>query len=125
MRHSKLRPSLLFYLAEASSYLYLHSSPNGEKLVPYAFSSAIASPTIRSFSNGLFLLQCRNVESHLEGCRVYNLATKQSKKILVNVDRKYRIDFGLNLVFDPLESPHYIDQAYSEEIRKLVEALSD
>ncbi|KAG6382541.1 hypothetical protein SASPL_157787 [Salvia splendens] len=68
-RHSKLRPSLLLHLAEASSYLYLHSSPNGEKLVPYAFSSSLASPTIRSFSNGLFLLQCRNVESPFEVCR--------------------------------------------------------
>lgn len=106
-RDSKLRPSLLLHLAEASSYLYLHSSPDGEKLVPYAFSSALASPTIRSFSNGLFLIQCRNVESPFEVCRVYNPATKQSKKILLNVDRMYRSVLGLNLVFDPLKSPHY------------------
>ncbi|XP_057800666.1 F-box protein At5g07610-like isoform X2 [Salvia miltiorrhiza] len=105
--HSKLKPSLLLHLAEASTYLYLHSSPNGEKLVPYAFSSTLVEPTLRSFSNGLFLLQCRNVEKPFEVYCVYNPTTKQSKEILLNVDDMYRCVLGLNLVFDPLKSPHY------------------
>lgn len=109
LHRSKLRPSLLLRLAEASSYFYLQSNLNGEKLVAYSFPSALVEPTIRSFSNGLFLLQCRSVENPLEVCRVYNPTTKKSRKILlnVNVNDMYRCVMGLNLVFDPLQSPHY------------------
>lgn len=106
-RHPKLQPSLLLCLAEASGYLYLHSSPNGKKLVPYSFSSTIVEPTIRSCSGGLVLLQCRKFESPFEVCHVYNPTTKQSRKILLNVNDTFGCVMGLNLVFDPLESPHY------------------
>ncbi|KAH6813613.1 hypothetical protein C2S51_022631 [Perilla frutescens var. frutescens] len=104
---SKLKPSLLLSLAEASSYFYLQSSLNGAKLVTYSFSSTLVEPTIWSFSNGLFLLQCRSVENPLEVCHVYNPTTKQSRKILLNVNDIYRCVMGLNLVFDPLKSLHY------------------
>lgn len=105
--HSKLNPSLLLRLADASTYLYLQSSSHGEKLVPYAFSSTLVEPTVCSFSNGLFLLQCRSVEDPFEVCHVYNPATKLSKKISFNVHELYRCVMGLNLVFDPSKSPHY------------------
>lgn len=106
-RHPKLQPSLLLCLADASGYLYLHSSPDGGKLVPYSFSSTIIEPTIRSCSNGLVLLQCRKFESPFEVCHVYNPTTKQCTKILFDVNDTFGCVMGLNLVFDPLESPHY------------------
>lgn len=100
-------PSLLLRLADASGYLYLQGTSDGGKLVPYAFPSALVEPTVRSFSNGLFLLQCRSVESPFEVCHVYNPATKLSKMIPLNVDEMYGCVMGLNVVFDPSKSPHY------------------
>ncbi|KAI3457908.1 hypothetical protein Pfo_014571 [Paulownia fortunei] len=104
---SKLEPSLLLRLAEKSDYFYLQCSRFSEKWVPYHFSPTLIEPTILSFSNGLFLLQCGNVENPLEDCHIYNPTTKQSRKILLNINDKYRCVMGFNLAFDPLKSPHY------------------
>ncbi|KAK6135182.1 hypothetical protein DH2020_031078 [Rehmannia glutinosa] len=108
-RHSRSKPepSLLLRLSEASDYFYLQFSKDGGKLVPYHFSPTLIEPTILSFSNGLFLLQCRNVEKPLEECHIYNPITKQSRKILLNTNERYRCVMGLNLAFDPSKSPHY------------------
>ncbi|KAL8551169.1 hypothetical protein ACS0TY_000304 [Phlomoides rotata] len=100
--------SLLLRLTEKSNYFYLQSSFHVQKLVPYHFSPTLVGPiTIWSFSNGLFLLQCRNTEDPFKVFHVYNPTTRQSRKILLDMNDVYICVVGLNLVFDPQESPHY------------------
>ncbi|PIN08659.1 hypothetical protein CDL12_18768 [Handroanthus impetiginosus] len=104
---SKLEPSVLVGLAEKSDYFYYKCSLHGEKLVRYHVPPTLNQPTIRSGSNGLFLLQCPNAENPLGDCYIYNPTTKQSRKIILNVNDKYTCVLGLNLVFEPVKSPHY------------------
>ncbi|KAK4433222.1 hypothetical protein Salat_1084400 [Sesamum alatum] len=99
--------SLLLCLAETSDYFYLQCNLHPEKWVPYHFCPTLIEPTIRSFSNGLFLLQSRIHENPLEDCYLYNPTTKLSRRIPLRQDNKYRCILGLNLAFDPLKSLHY------------------
>ncbi|KAK6135181.1 hypothetical protein DH2020_031077 [Rehmannia glutinosa] len=106
-RRYKPEPTLLLGLPETSYYFHLKFRKYGEKLVPYNFSIPLTEQTILSFCNGLFLLQRRNVENPLKHCQIYNPATKQSRKILLNINHRNGTVMGLSLAFDPLKSPHY------------------
>ncbi|KAL6532031.1 hypothetical protein OROGR_014001 [Orobanche gracilis] len=71
-------------------------------------TSTIPFLTISSYSNGLFLLRSpRTIENPLEECCIYNPTTKQSRKIVLNVNERYTSVMGLNLAFNPSNMPHY------------------
>ncbi|KAL6509202.1 hypothetical protein OROGR_022512 [Orobanche gracilis] len=110
LRHrSKTEPSLLLRLLEESNHhIYLHLNRYAKILVPYHFSPSLAELTISSYSNGLFLLRSpRTIENPVEECCIYNPTTKQSRKIMLNVDERYTSVMGLTLAFDPSNMPHY------------------
>ncbi|KAL6508243.1 hypothetical protein OROHE_021785 [Orobanche hederae] len=110
LRHrSKTEPSLLLRLLEESNHhIYLHLNRYAKKLVPHHFPPSLTGQTISSYSNGLFLLRSpRTIENPLEECCIYNPTTKQSRKIVLNVNQRYTSVMGLNLAFDPSNTPHY------------------
>ncbi|GFP94314.1 F-box protein at5g07610 [Phtheirospermum japonicum] len=109
-RHrQKPEHSLLLVSEKLSNYFYLHINQKllNQKLISYHFSPSLIEQTVVSFSNGLFLLKCPNIKNLLEECHIYNPTTKQSRKIVLNVNERYTFVVGLNLAFDPSKSPHY------------------
>ncbi|KAG8372344.1 hypothetical protein BUALT_Bualt12G0056300 [Buddleja alternifolia] len=101
-RHGpKPQPS---FLLRSTTSQFFHFDPTVKKLTTFRFKFPFVN--ILQSCNGLILLEGKNTQYGRKNYYIYNPATMQSRKLLID-DAEKKTFSGLCLVFNPSKSYHY------------------